>query len=212
MWSATIVVGQEAWERSAAFERRRVRHRIGPFPQERLDESFRFAVGARRIGARPPMADVQPFASRAKAARDVAAAVVAQDPAHADPARPKPADRARQEGPARRAELIAEDFDIGDPAVIIDRHVHILPADSRAGPAAIAVDPMAHTPDAAQGFDVDVNHVPRPRPLVPVNRDDRRDGRAVKPSRRNQTVTVDRGIWSAWPIAHAGRPCCSRSH
>ena len=212
MWSATIVVGQEGTQRSAALDRRGVRHRIRPFPQERLNKPLRFAVGPRRVGARPPMADVQPVADRRETRATRSRCRCRSARAARGCRAPEPGDGPLQKRRARRPELVGEDFDIGDAAVIVDRDVHVLPADAAAGAPAIAVDPMADTADAAQGLDVDVNHVARPRPFVALNRHRRRDGRAIQPQASQPAVTVERGIRSAWPIAHAGRPCCSRSH
>ena len=66
------------------------------------------------------MADVKLLAGRPERAGDVPDAVVAEHASHPDPARPEPGDRARQKGRAGRPELVGEDFDIRDPAVIVD--------------------------------------------------------------------------------------------
>ena len=65
------------------------------------------------------MTDVQLLAHRAEGARHVTAAVVCEHSADADPARAEPGDGAREKGRTGRPELVAEDFDVGDAAVIL---------------------------------------------------------------------------------------------
>jgi hypothetical protein len=54
--------------------------------------------------------------------------------ADADTARAEPSHGARQKRRAGWPELVAEDLDVGDAAVIVDRDVDVLPADARCSP------------------------------------------------------------------------------
>jgi len=180
MWSATIVIGQEGAQRSAALRRRGIGDGIRPFPQERLDKSLRFPIRPRRVGACPSMADIQGVAGHAKRPRPVATPVVTQDPTHTNASGPEPRDRPCQKRGARGAELVRQDLDIRDPAVIIHGDVHVLPADSAARATAIAMDAMADTADAPQRLDIDMNHVARRRPFIALNRHGRRAGPAIQ--------------------------------
>jgi len=71
------------------------------------------------------------------------------------------------------------------------------------------MNPVADLPDAPERFDIDVQEIAGAGPLVALHRDGRRR-RPLNPKRRSQALTVERGIRSARPIAHAGNPCCSR--
>lgn len=55
------------------------------------------------------------------------------------------------------------------PGVIIDRHVHVFPADAAHPCAAIAMDPMPHPPDSPQLLHVQVQQVPGTGPLVAMH-------------------------------------------
>src|SRR4029453_2123087 len=161
--------------------RGRVRDDVRPFPQQRLNESLGFAVGARRIGARATVPKAESLTAVTKGPRHIATAVVAQDPPHGDAARAEPRDGAREERRTRRPELVCQDLDVGDPAVIVDRDMHVLPADPRTGAPAITMDPMPDTANPTQWLDVDVNHVPGRRPLIALNRHGRGRGPALEP-------------------------------
>jgi hypothetical protein len=76
------------------------------------------------------MANVELFADRPEGPRHIRAAVGAEHPADADTARAEPGHGARQTRRAGWPELVAEDFDVGDAAVIVDCDVDVLPADA----------------------------------------------------------------------------------
>jgi hypothetical protein len=98
-------------------------------------------------------------------------AVVAHHATDAYAPRLQRCDGAPQKRRTGSAELVRQDFDIRHAAVIIDGHVHVLPANARRGPSAIAVDPVADLADASQRFDIDVEEVARAGPLVALYRD-----------------------------------------
>jgi hypothetical protein len=90
-----------------------------------LDEALSFPVGLRMIRATADRSDVGALCDAVKHLRHVGAAIVGEHPLDDDAAPGKPADRPPQEGRRRLATLIREDFDIGDPAVIIDGDVRV---------------------------------------------------------------------------------------
>src|SRR5205814_1710614 len=64
------------------------------------------------------------------------------------------------------AGFIGEDFGVGDARAVIDADVDVLPPDAARLAPAIAGDPMPDVLDPAQLFDVQMQHLPRPRPFV----------------------------------------------
>jgi hypothetical protein len=107
------------------------------------------------------MAETQPFAGDAPRPRHVPAAVIADHAARRDAACLQPRDGALEKRGAGRPELVRQDFDVRQPAVIVDSDMHVLPPNPARRPSAIAVNPMADLPDAPQHLDVDVEQVAR---------------------------------------------------
>jgi len=75
----------------------------------------------------------------------------------------EPADGAAEEGRAGGRRFAREQLGVGEPAVVVDRDVEVLPA---CAPAAVAdlwaEDPLPERPEAAELLDVDVNELARP--------------------------------------------------
>jgi hypothetical protein len=63
---------------------------------------------------------------------------------------------AAQEGDRGDGLLIVEHLDVNEPGRVVDRDVHVLPADPAASGTAVAVDAMARPADPAELLDVDV--------------------------------------------------------
>src|ERR1700687_1130583 len=116
---------------------------IGPFAQQGLNHAFGFAVSLRAIGTSAFSGDAEPAAGFAKRSRAVSAAVVSQDPLHADAAVAEFAHCAQPEGVGGVALVIGQDLGVGIARTIVDGDVHILQADATQGVAAIAADAMA---------------------------------------------------------------------
>src|SRR5271154_3126492 len=95
-------------------------------------------------------------------------AVVGHDALNPDAEASKEAQGVEQEMQARAALFVGQDLRVGETGMIVDRQMHIFPADSAglapAGP--IAGDPMADPTELAQLFDVDVEDLARGGPFV----------------------------------------------
>src|SRR3954462_8909316 len=103
-----------------------------------------------RVRPRATVLQPEGHARRADRPRDVAAAVVTEHAPQRDAARREPGDRPLQKGGTGGAELVGEHFHVGDAAVVIDGHVHVLPADATGRAPAVAVDAMADLADAPE--------------------------------------------------------------
>jgi hypothetical protein len=145
---------------------RRVRFDVRPFPQQRLDKALGLPVGPRRIGAGAKMPETEGLTRDAPGPGHVAAAVVAHHALGANAPRLQPSDGALEKRGAGGAELVREDFDVGHPAVIVDRHVHVLPANAPRVEASVPLDPVPDLADAPERFDVYVQEITRTRPLA----------------------------------------------
>ena len=184
MWSSTVVAAQKAFELACPTSRRWVRDDVGPLTQERLNEALCLSVRTRGVRPRADVAERERLAGGPKAARDVATAVVTHHAADGDGPCRKPRDTALEKAGTRVPALVRQDLDGGDPAVIIDGDMDILPADPTRGPAAIAVDPMPDGPNPRQGLDIDMQQVPGVRPLVATHGHPWRGRRATRPPAR----------------------------
>ena len=133
-----------------------IRFGIGPLAEQGLDEALGLAVGPRRVGPRPEMAQLEVRTRGAKESGHVAAAVIAHHPANDDAPGRKPGQGPAEKGGAGGRELVGQDLDVGDATVVIDGDVHVLPADAAPSPPTVAVDPVADAVDAAQRLDIDM--------------------------------------------------------
>jgi hypothetical protein len=68
-------------------------------------------------------------------------------------------DRAAQEADRCSGLFVIEHLDVDEPGRVIDRDVHVLPADPAAPPPAVAVDAMARPADPTELLDVDVDEL-----------------------------------------------------
>src|SRR5712691_905938 len=170
--AALTVLAEENGKRGGALGAGAVLARIRPAFLERLDESLRFAIGARGVGAGAPVRDAQPRAHRREVARAIGAAVIGEDPldpyAGAQIARPELLERA--DGAV--CAVIRQDHDVRQAAVIINGDVAVLVADHAAGRAiaealATEVAPAAARDDARDLLGVQVHEISRGGPLVP---------------------------------------------
>src|SRR4030095_5309346 len=158
MGSRTVVVLQPAGEDRGAFRRGVVGPDVRPLPQGGLDETLRFPVGARGVGSRAAVPDVQRPAGRAEAAGDVPRSIVSQYPSDPDAMGPEPLQRPTEKAGHRLAPFVGQQFDIGDPGMIIDRDMQTLPADAvmEIDVAGAAGDAGAHARDPTEFLRIDV--------------------------------------------------------
>ncbi len=104
-------------------------------------------------------------------------------------------DGAAQEANRGDGLFVVEHLDVDEPGRVIDRDVHILPADPAAPDTAIAVDAVTGLADPAELLDVDVDEFARPAFLMRVWRLWRPAAADARPSgrrRRERSVADDR--------------------
>lgn len=75
-----------------------------------------------------------------------------------------------EESGCRSGGFIRQDGREGNPGVIINSHMHVFSADAARGVGQIAGDAMAGLGDAAQLFDVQMQHVARLQVFVAMHR------------------------------------------
>ena len=114
--------------------------RIGPLAQARLDEALGLSIGPGRVGFGPQVLDPEPAESLGIAAGAKARAIVGHDALDLDAEVSKVAQGVEEKAQAGGSLLVGQDLRISEPRVVVDRQMHILPAD----PAGIALaDPVA---------------------------------------------------------------------
>ena len=101
-----IVVAKESGESEGSMLGGQVRAAIGPASQERLDEAFGLAVGARAIGPGSQMTQAKPFAGRGEAVGDVAGCVVGHDAGDGDAVVGLPEDQSSKEAGSCRGSFV----------------------------------------------------------------------------------------------------------
>src|SRR6202161_1313346 len=130
-----------------------------PLAQAGLNEALGLSVGLGRVGFGAQVLDREPAQGLGVAAGSKARAVVGHDALDLDAEASKEAQGVEQEAQAGASLLVRQDFRIGEPRVVVDRQMHIFPAD----PASVALaDPVAGDPvtdaiELAELFDVDVD-------------------------------------------------------
>jgi hypothetical protein len=65
---------------------------------------------------------------------------------------------------------LGNSFGVGEPGVVVDREVEVLPAGAAVASEAVAVNALADRPEAPELFDVDVHELTRTGTLVAGNR------------------------------------------
>ncbi len=145
-------------------------HGVGPFPAQGLDKSLGLAVGAGRVGPGSDMAQSQGAASLGKGIGDIGGAVVAHHPAALDPLAVEPGKRPGEEADHGWFLLVLQYLDVRQPRGVVDGDMDLVVADAVGAPfLAITGDSVPHFPEASQGFDVDVEQIARPLPLVALH-------------------------------------------
>src|SRR5215210_1059336 len=126
----SVVPAQVAAEGASAEAAGRVAARVGPFPEERLDEALRFPVRSRTVDPRVATLELE-AASRLKPdPRVVGLGVVAQHALDADALVSVPGDGSLEEADAGRGVLAREELGVGEARVVVDCHLQVLPADT----------------------------------------------------------------------------------
>src|SRR5262245_42240447 len=180
MWSVTVVILQIGSKLLPTVTGGPIGLRVRPLAQQGLNEALGLAIRPRRIGTRAQVTQVEFGTGRAKEPRDRAIPVVAQYPTDDDATRRKPRQCAPEKGGTSRRELVGQHLDVGETAVVIDRHVDVFPPTAARATPAIPVNAMPHAVNTPQRLDVHVEQVTRIRPLVALNREWWRRGRAIE--------------------------------
>ena len=192
MRSLTVVETDPRLQRRRSPARAGVRPSVRPFAQQRLNESFGFAIRPGRIGPRPDVPQTTPREDGGEGVREIAHAVVTHDPPDADPEVGKPLTRPLQKPGAVGAALRHAHLDVGQPRGIVDRDVGVFVADAALFRRQIAGDAMANALDPRQRLDIDVHQVTGRGPFIPADRWPGGRGRSM-PRRRKMADTVDAG-------------------
>jgi hypothetical protein len=120
------------------------------------------------------VAEPELVAGRREGGAPVAAAVVGQDPLDRDPVAGVEGPGPPQEGSRRGRGLVGQLLRVGEPAVVVDRDVHPVPADA---PVLVDLDPRdpvtAARPDPPEHLRVEVDELARALPLVAHERGSR---------------------------------------
>jgi hypothetical protein len=168
VWALPVVAEQEGGQFRATLLRGVVGAGTGPLAQGRLDEALGLAVGLRRVGPGALMADVQASQCLGVASGFEGGPVVGHDALDPDAVAAEEAQGVDEEGEAGAALLVGVDLGIGQPGVVVDGQVQVLPADAAARTlaGAIAGDAVADAREATELLDVDVDQLARLGALV----------------------------------------------
>ena len=148
----------------------RVGEAVGPLAEERLHERLDLAVGLRTAGARVAALDAERSASGSPGVGAVAVAVVAEDALDADAVVGIPGVCAAKERDAIGRALAGQQLAVGQPRVVVDREVEVLPAGAFAAGQAVAEDRLADRSEAAEPLDVHVDELAGACALVALHR------------------------------------------
>src|SRR5690606_13486204 len=170
MRAMPVVLMQPVREVPGTLARRLVGAGIGPFAQRRLDEALGLAVGSWCVGFGAHVLDTQSSAQPAEAPRLVAGAVVGEHAGEADAQTGVIAQGLEQRGAGALRGLIRINGAEGDPGVIVDGDVNILPAGTRRILCAIPCHPMAGATETAELFNIQVQQPTRLVVLVALYR------------------------------------------
>jgi len=139
---------------------------IGPLAKQCLDESLGLAVGLGRARPGAQVPQPQGLANVVEEVGAIAVAVVGEQALDRDSLGCEPGDSAAQELAAAARVLIGEDFGIGDAGMVIDGHVHELPAGAATSGAPPSSDAMTGLRETAQLLRIQVQQIAGPAPLV----------------------------------------------
>jgi len=139
-----VVAPEPSVKGARALARVLVDRTVGPATQERADEALCLAVGLRPVGASAQMANPQRPTSDRVDRRAIARAVVGQQLLDAHAVALEELHGTAKEANHRDRLLVAEYLGIGQTGAVVDRDVHVLPADlSPVDAGGIALDGVA---------------------------------------------------------------------
>src|SRR5215813_14965207 len=146
----------------AAFLRTGIGLGVGPLAQAGLNEPFRLAIGARRIGSGALVRGAGCRHRPPECLASVSGAVVGHDPLDADALTGEPSERAAEKADRALFFLVRQDLAVRQARGVVDANVQCLPADAVmsidcARPA--SGDAVADTRDAAEFLGVEVDQL-----------------------------------------------------
>jgi hypothetical protein len=146
---------------------------VGPLAQAGLDEPFRLAVGARRVGSGALVSGAGRCHRRPEGFAAVGGAVIGHDPLDADALTAEPRQCATEKPDRALLFLVRQDLAVRQTRGVVDANVQCLPADAvvpidRARPA--SGDAVADTGDAPELLGVEVDQLARAFALVAHDR------------------------------------------
>ena len=147
---ASVIPAEPAEERPRAVGAGWVGERIVPGAQEDLDEAFRLAVGAGRVGPGPQVPQAARGAVPAPRSGAIGRPVVRHHGLHGDALGAEPRQRALQEGEGVAPPVRGPHLGVGQPGVVVAGDLHMRPARARAAVDAVRPDARADVPAAAQ--------------------------------------------------------------
>lgn len=146
-------------------------HGIGPLGQEGLDEPLRLAVGPRYVGPGADGLEIHGGAGLPPFAGAEGRTVVREDTTAGDSLLAEPAHGTSQEADRGGFLLVGQDFHVGQACGVVDGDMHLLVAGaSRTALTTIAGDAVPDPLETGKLLGVDMDHVARLLPLVPLNR------------------------------------------
>src|ERR1035437_5891303 len=159
MGAVEVVVMQPVFELFFSFSRVLIASRVGPLAQGGLDETLGLAVGARRVGARKSLFEMEFVHELVIEPVAIAGAVIAVDAANGDAEAAEVGAGHEEETDRRLMALIGQDGREADARVVVDGDVQILVADAARLLAENAGDAMPGLVEPRQALDVEVDQV-----------------------------------------------------
>ena len=170
VWAMPVVIVEKERQTSRALGGMRVSMSIGPFAQRSLDEALGLAVSARSVRASEALFEAEACDLGALERAAVAGTVVGIETLWLDAEVLEESERGVEKGDGTLSGFVWQELSEGDPGMIIDGDVKILPASARAVIMAITRDTAAGALDASEFFDVEMNEFAGVSVLVAAQR------------------------------------------
>ncbi len=171
MGSAPVVPPQVAGERTGALCARGVAACVGPFAEQRLNQSLGFPVCAGPVDPRVAALDFEACRGLLPGSSVVGLRIVGEHTLDDDPVRLIPGGGPLEEPTTAFGVLSGKQLGIGQTRVIVDGNVQVLPADPpvAVGPAGVRAErALAWLPKTTEFLRVDVQQLAWPLPFLPA--------------------------------------------
>jgi len=164
---------------------------IGPFPQQRLDETPDLTTGSWRVRSNAHVADVHRCTESSERARHECRTVVGHDAFHMHVLLGEPADCPLQKGAGRAATLVSQDVNVTESSEVIGGRIDELKALLFRSEGTAAGDAMSHTIEAAQALDIEVEQLAGSLPYRTGTAGGSTCRKRLSPADRQIRATVD---------------------